>query len=53
MKRAVTRCTFRLFLAASSEGDTPEEALTNIREAIGLYLEPAEDGSTSMWKSAH
>ena len=26
-----------------SEGDTREEALTNIREAIGLYLEPVED----------
>lgn len=26
-----------------SEGDTREEALANIREAIELYLEPAED----------
>lgn len=26
-----------------SEGDTEEEALTNIREAIELYLEPIED----------
>jgi predicted RNase H-like HicB family nuclease len=26
-----------------SEGDTKEEALTNIREAIALYLEPTED----------
>jgi predicted RNase H-like HicB family nuclease len=26
-----------------SEGDTREEALTNIREAIQLYLEPVED----------
>ena len=26
-----------------SEGDTREEALKNIREAIELYLEPAED----------
>jgi len=26
-----------------SEGDTVEEALTNIREAIALYLEPVED----------
>jgi predicted RNase H-like HicB family nuclease len=26
-----------------SEGDTRDEALTNIREAIELYLEPAED----------
>jgi predicted RNase H-like HicB family nuclease len=26
-----------------SEGDTREEALTNIREAIELYLEPVED----------
>ena len=26
-----------------SEGATREEALTNIREAIGLYLEPVDD----------
>ena len=26
-----------------SEGDTVEEALANIREAIELYLEPVED----------
>ena len=26
-----------------SEGDTREEALANIREAILLYLEPVED----------
>lgn len=26
-----------------SEGDTREEALGNIREAIELYLEPTED----------
>jgi predicted RNase H-like HicB family nuclease len=26
-----------------SEGDTHEEALANIREAIELYLEPVED----------
>ena len=26
-----------------SEGDTSEEALANIREAIELYLEPADD----------
>ncbi len=26
-----------------SEGDTIEEALKNIREAIELYLEPVED----------
>lgn len=26
-----------------SEGETEEEALANIREAILLYLEPAED----------
>ena len=29
-----------------SEGDTREEALTNIREAIELYLEPVEDDLT-------
>jgi predicted RNase H-like HicB family nuclease len=26
-----------------SEGETEEEALTNIQEAIELYLEPVED----------
>ena len=26
-----------------SEGETVEEALTNIREAIALYLEPVDD----------
>ena len=26
-----------------SEGDTKEEALENIKEAIGLYLEPVDD----------
>jgi len=26
-----------------SEGDTPEEARRNIREAIELYVEPAEE----------
>ena len=26
-----------------SEGDTKEDALSNIREAIALYLEPVED----------
>ena len=26
-----------------SEGDTKDEALLNIQEAIGLYLEPVED----------
>ena len=26
-----------------SEGDSREEALTNIKEAIALYLEPTED----------
>ena len=30
-----------------SEGDTREEVLTNVREAIAIYLEPIEDdGST-------
>ena len=27
----------------SSEGDSREDAMTNIREAIDLYLEPVED----------
>jgi predicted RNase H-like HicB family nuclease len=26
-----------------SEGDTAEQAMTNLREAIDLYLEPVED----------
>ena len=29
-----------------SEGDTKEEALKNIKEAIQLYLEPIEDDLT-------
>ncbi len=29
-----------------SEGNTKEEALKNIREAIELYLEPVEDDET-------
>ena len=29
-----------------SEGDTREEALKNIREAIELFLEPVEDDQT-------
>ena len=29
-----------------SEGDTRQEALKNIREAIELYLEPVEDDSS-------
>jgi len=29
-----------------SEGDTEEEALANIKEAIELYLEPTEDDVT-------
>lgn len=29
-----------------SEGDTEEEALANIKEAIELHLEPTEDDAT-------
>ncbi|MEX1033769.1 MAG: type II toxin-antitoxin system HicB family antitoxin [Cellvibrionaceae bacterium] len=29
-----------------SEGDTKDEALNNIKEAIDLYLEPVEDDGT-------
>ncbi|NQT52985.1 type II toxin-antitoxin system HicB family antitoxin [bacterium] len=29
-----------------SEGDTRDEALRNIREAIALYLEPVEDDTS-------
>jgi predicted RNase H-like HicB family nuclease len=31
-----------------SEGDTRDQALANIREAIDLYLEPVEDDTTGM-----
>ena len=30
-----------------SEGDTKEEALANIKEAIDLYLQPVEDDLTA------
>jgi predicted RNase H-like HicB family nuclease len=33
-----------------SEGDTVEEALENVREAVELYLEPIEDHKIS-WAS--
>lgn len=29
-----------------SEGESREEALANIQEAIGLYLEPVDDDAT-------
>nr|VFK49383.1 MAG: Predicted nuclease of the RNAse H fold, HicB family [Candidatus Kentron sp. TC] len=32
-----------------SEGDTEEEVLTNIREAIDLYLEPIDDDNVIPW----
>ena len=31
-----------------SEGDTKEEALKNIREAIEIYLEPVEDDTLTI-----
>ena len=31
-----------------SEGDTREEALRNIREAIELYLEPVDDDGSNV-----
>jgi predicted RNase H-like HicB family nuclease len=34
-----------------SEGDTREEALSNIKEAIELYLEPVEDDLLSLPKA--
>ncbi len=34
-----------------SEGDTRDEALANIREAIELYLEPVEDDTVGMEKA--
>ena len=33
-----------------SEGETEEEALQNIREAIELYLEPVDDDLSGMAK---
>jgi predicted RNase H-like HicB family nuclease len=33
-----------------SEGDTEEEALRNIREAIELYLEPVDDDLAAIGK---
>ncbi len=34
-----------------SEGDTRDEALGNIREAIELYLEPVDDDTVGMEKA--
>jgi len=34
-----------------SEGETEEEALKNIREALELYLEPAEDDLVTSGKA--
>ncbi len=34
-----------------SEGDSKEEAVANIKEAIALYLEPVEDDKTFNPKS--
>ena len=34
-----------------SEGDTREEALSNIREAVELYLEPIEDDTARQGKT--
>lgn len=34
------------FPCCISEGDTKEQALANIKEAIELYLEPANDDLT-------
>ncbi len=34
-----------------SEGDTREQALANIKEAIELYLEPVEDDLLSLPKA--
>jgi len=36
-----------------SEGDTREQALANIREAIDLYLEPVEDDTTGIENAEH
>jgi predicted RNase H-like HicB family nuclease len=36
-----------------SEGDTRDEALVNIREAIQLYLEPVEDDLAARESTDH
>jgi len=33
-----------------SEGDTIDEAMANIREAIELYLEPVDDDTITYWE---
>ena len=43
-------------LSYASEGDTPQEALANIQEAIELYLEPVEiesDDSNAKHPTSH
>jgi len=39
-------------LGCISEGDTKEEAIKNIQEAIELYLEPVEDDMILLQKKA-
>ena len=41
------------FPGCISEGNSREEALKNIREAIELYLEPVEDDSSFSPRAEH
>jgi predicted RNase H-like HicB family nuclease len=45
--RVATPHTFRLCRDASAKAKTVKEALANIYQAIGLYLEPTEDDLVS------
>ena len=46
----VARC---LDVNVASEGDTEEEAIDNLREALELYFEDAEDYDTPHVEHAH
>lgn len=46
--RAVTTVVVSSLPGCISEGETRDEALANIREAIELYLEPVEDDLASI-----
>nr|VFK43101.1 MAG: Uncharacterised protein family (UPF0150) [Candidatus Kentron sp. SD]VFK44388.1 MAG: Uncharacterised protein family (UPF0150) [Candidatus Kentron sp. SD] len=45
--KADIRYSYRGYAGCISEGDTEDQVLTNIREAIELYFEPIDDDNIS------